>query len=35
MVPILGQNRARYSRLSDDMLHIIPEARPTSGRPHI
>lgn len=30
-----GQNRARYSRLSDDMLHIIPEARPTSGRPHI
>lgn len=23
-----GQNRARYSRLSDDMLHIIPEATP-------
>lgn len=28
MVPSLGQNRARYSRLSDDMLHIIPEATP-------
>lgn len=28
MVPSLGQNRARYSRLSDDMLHIIPEAMP-------
>lgn len=28
MVPGLGQNRARYSRLSDDMLHIIPEATP-------
>lgn len=28
MVPSLGQNRARYSRLSDDMLRIIPEATP-------
>ena len=28
MVPSLGQNRARYSRLSDVMLRIIPEATP-------
>lgn len=28
MVPSLGQNRARYSRLSDDMLRIIPEVTP-------